>query len=302
MIPTPLVASISECFRNPRVTRATLKLKNSGPEFRIRTTHHQIYNLQNPHLPSHTYSNKLFAKNCIPVLGGGPLWRVQSVPQIHITTQHKEGTNILFELSAPVGEWCITVCSWLSNSVGAPASDRRNSASCDEMKSATQSDAVLRAGGRLSSRASSDYSLSSVLQTRQRGKGKKKKKQSRDCPCSGKLFKVSSGTGCFPFLGGDIKVGGVLKRLPAHSDSFPTKSKRIIRLSGVSFKDMSISSNFKSHRKQNFETKEGTNKARTVDGRHALPSRTLAPGSSEAVALRQLPCSRHNPEDWNKIS
>lgn len=62
MIPTPFVASISECFRNPQLTRATLKLKNSGPEFRIRTSHHQIYNLQNPHLPSPTYSNKLFAK------------------------------------------------------------------------------------------------------------------------------------------------------------------------------------------------------------------------------------------------
>lgn len=95
---------------------------------------------------------------------------------------------------------------------------------------------------------------------------------------------MSSGTGCFPFFGGDIKVGGVLKRLPAHSYSFPTNLKRIIRLSGVSFKDMSISSNFKSHPKRKFETKEGTNKARTVDGRHASPSRTLAPGSNDTFS------------------
>lgn len=66
---------------------------------------------------------------------------------------------------------------------------------------------------------------------------------------------MSSGTGCFPFFGSDIKVGGVLERLPAHSDSFPTNLKRIIRLSGVSFKDMSISSNFKSHPKRNFRNK-----------------------------------------------
>lgn len=86
------------------------------------------------------------------------------------------------------------------------------------------------------------------------------------------------------FFWGDIKVGGVLKRLPAHSDYFPTNLKRIIRLSGVSFKDVSISSNFKSHPKRDFETKEGTNTARTVDGRHALPSRTLAPGSSDTFS------------------
>lgn len=95
-------------------------------------------------------------------------------------------------------------------------------------------------------------------------RGKKNKKQSRDCPCSGKLFKVSSGTGCFPIFGGDIKVGGVLKRLPAHSDSFPTILKRIIRLSGVSFKDTSISSNFKSHPKRMFlkQKKEPTKRGR----------------------------------------
>lgn len=102
---------------------------------------------------------------------------------------------------------------------------------------------------------------------------------------------MSSGTGCLPFLGGykswqcPKKTSGPFRllsnKLGEESGVFDNQSEQ---LSGVLFKDMSISSNFKSHLKWNFETKEGTNKARTVDGRHALPSRMLAPGSSDTFS------------------
>lgn len=160
------------------------------------------------------------------------------------------------------------------------------------MKSATQSDAVLRAGGRLSSRASSDYSWSSVPQTRQLRRGKKIRNNQETVPVLESCLKCRQEQDAFLFLGGDIKVGGVLKRLPAHSDSFPTNLKRIIRLSGVSFKDMSISSNFKSHPKRKFETKEGTNKARTVDGRHASPSRTFNLQVGLSLSIKRCPALR----------
>lgn len=62
-------------------------------------------------------------------------------------------------------------------------------------------------------------------------------------------------------------------KLGEESGVFGNQSEQ---LSGVWFEDTSISSNFKSHLKRNFETKEGTNEARTVDGRHASPSRTLS--------------------------
>lgn len=50
-----------------------------------------------------------------------------------------------------------------------------------------------------------------------------------------------------------IKVGGVLKRLPADSDSTPINfesgvlNNQLKQLSGVSFKDVSVSSNSKSN-------------------------------------------------------
>lgn len=113
--------------------------------------------------------------------------------------------NVLFEFSAPLGEWCITVCSWLSNSVSAPASDKRKPASCGERRSATQSDTDLCARSRLPSRVSSDYSKSSVTQSN----------SSLKCCQKQDVFLFEQ----------DIKVGSVLKRLPASPDSTATNLK-----------------------------------------------------------------------------
>lgn len=91
-------------------------------------------------------------------------------------------------------------------------------------------------------------------------------------------------------FGWDIKVGGVLKRLPDYSNSSPTKFESGVlnnqpkQLSGVSFKDVSASSNFESKtefKKKN--NKKGTNKVQLQRPRNDFAEKNVTALTRVAV-------------------